>query len=65
MTLYDLFNLFTDDFQEVEIYDLGSDESVYIGTITDCPSKFLSYEVMSIDTIYEETEKLTINIEMD
>ena len=65
MTLYDLFNLFTDDFQEVEIYDLGSDESVYIGTITDCPSKFLSYEVMSIDTMCEETEKLTINIEMD
>lgn len=65
MTLYDLFNLFTDDFQEVEIYDLGSDESVYIGMIADCPSKFLSYEVMSIDTMFEPTEKLVINIEMD
>lgn len=62
MTVYDLTFLFTEDSQEIAIYGLDSEKTLYQGTIYDMDYKYNALEVCSIDCI--ENNVLTINVEM-
>lgn len=61
--VYDLAGLFTDSCQKVDIYSLTEQKVVFRGTLED--AMFSSYGtclVESIDTLYDPTDVLTINI---
>ena len=60
MTVYDLIDLFVEDYQKVAIYDLSIGEIVYKGTIDDMDYEYKVLEIMSIDCI--ENNILTINV---
>ena len=63
MTVYDLLNLFTEDSQWIELYDLNKNEviaSMEAGEIL--ANGYGDYEIMTIDTITSDSSHLVINI---
>ena len=62
ITLAMLIELFMEDFQRVVIYSTDENKDVYKGTIEDLPAELLDTIVQSIDSIYEPTDTITINI---
>ncbi len=64
MTVYDIMDLFIDDSQYIELYDIETDNVVYSGEFCDMPEEFEDREVCSIDNIYKGNEGVvTLNIE--
>lgn len=65
-TVYDFLDHFCDaDSQQVAIFDLKKGEEIYRGTRDEMPSDIQDLEVCSIDTLYEPTTVLTLNVETD
>lgn len=64
MTVRDLSDLFTDpDFQQVAVYSLDHEKVVYSGDIREIAfGIYGDREIESIDTLFEKTDTLTINI---
>lgn len=66
VTIYDFIDLFTDPkLQQIEIYSLGKETTVYEGTLGDetLYDEFGAYEIRSIDTLFYPSDKITINID--
>lgn len=59
-----LSGLFTDeDFQNVDLYSLSKEKVVFSGTIREASlSEFGNYMIESIDTLFEPSNVLVINI---
>ncbi len=65
-TVYDFLDHFCDpDSQNVAVFDLKKGEEIYRGTRDEMPSEIQDLEVLSIDTLYEPTTVLTLNVEPD
>lgn len=64
MTIYDFNELFTDpSFQKVQIWSLKKEETVYVGMLDEASlGEFGDYTIKSIDTLFEPSNTLTINI---
>lgn len=65
MVLINLVELFTEDVQEVELYDIQNDKVVYQGMVCDIPIEYDHCTVETIDTLHNATTTLTINISLD
>ena len=66
ITVNDFLDLFCEpDKQEVAIYDLNDNvsEEIYRGTLDDMPTDIQNLEICSIDTIYDATKVITINVD--
>lgn len=62
--VYDFLGIFCDpNDQQVAIFDLTKGEEIYRGTRDEMPTVIRNLEVCSIDTLYEATTVLTINVE--
>lgn len=65
-TVYDFLGNFCDpDDQQVAIFDLSKGDEIYRGTRDEMPSDIQNLEVLSIDTLHEATQVLTLNVETD
>lgn len=65
MTIYDFNELFTDPcFQKVQIWSIKKEKTVFIGTLDEASfGEFGDCVIESIDTLFEPSDTLTINIE--
>ncbi len=63
MILEDLIDLFTDSVQKIKVYSIEKEKDVYEGRADDCPDELLDKEVCSIDTIFNPTDTIVINVE--
>lgn len=52
-------------FQEFTIYDVDKGENVFTGYIEDCPEEYIDAEICSIDTINEDSPRLTFNVTLE
>lgn len=66
MTLDQFLELFTDDAQQVEIWDCDYDRVVFRGSVSELGYESeidtTKYEVTSLDTIWEPTTTITVNV---
>lgn len=63
-TVYDFLDKFCDpDDQQVAIFDLAKSEEIYRGTRDKMPSDIQDLEILSIDTLHEATNVLTLNVD--
>lgn len=63
MTVRDLCELF-DYFQEIEIYDISTQEVQFEGSVDEVASSdYFDEEIMSIDALEKGSNVLTLNIE--
>lgn len=63
-TVRDLLSLFTEKtWQKVNIWDVDTNETIVRGlTIYEIDDKILDLEIESIDTMFNETQFLSINV---
>lgn len=62
ITVYGFRNLFIDDMQELEIFDNESASVVWHGYAFEVPDDYDDLEIDSIDTIFDPTKVITINV---
>lgn len=62
ISVRDFTRLFTENVQEISIFDLESGMTVWTGYIYDLPEKYEDYEIDSLDVLFEATKCITINI---
>lgn len=66
MTIGTLLDLFTETYQQVEIFDIGESSVVFTGDVDEIAyTEYWDVEIMSIDTLEPNAEVLTINIDTD
>ena len=59
----DLLELFTEDCQSIELYDADNYTTVFEGTADEASlTEYAEWEIASIDTLFNPTEVLVINI---
>lgn len=63
MTVYDFYNLLTDNC-EINIYDLTKEETIFSGWTDEIPEEIAEMEVFSIDSP-DGSEMFTINIDTE
>ena len=63
MTVYDLMDLFSDIWGELEIYDLESEKTVFKGDYSDIPENLDNADIMSID--WPNGSTLVINVSLE
>lgn len=64
MKIYNLCNLFTDDWQPISIWSLDLEKEIYHGTARDIPYEIEEMEICSIDTLFDGTDGcITINVD--
>ena len=64
MTVYDFVGLITDpSFQTICVYSLEKEKNVYLGSADRIPAYLQNEEVQSIDTLFNDTVVLTINVD--
>lgn len=66
MTVEEIMELFVDDSQEIELWDINKEETVFKGDYRDLHDDNLLYaEVSSIDNIYPNNKGIiTFNVEV-
>lgn len=62
MTLYDFIELLTEDMQDIELWDCDEEKVVYKGMANDIPTHLGYREIQGIDSIFNPTTTITINI---
>jgi hypothetical protein len=62
MTIFDLLELLSDT-ATVEVFSLDKAETVYKGFSDEIPEEIVEQEIASIDTVFPESQHLTINID--
>ncbi|MBQ2636662.1 MAG: hypothetical protein IJG09_08215 [Methanobrevibacter sp.] len=62
ITVYGFRNLFIDDMQELAIFDNESGQVVWTGYAYQMPDEYDDLEIDSIDTIFDPTKVITINV---
>lgn len=63
MTIMDIMNMFTErDLQNIYIYDLDTDETLFDGLYWDMPFYLKHYSISSIDNL-NDSDILTINVD--
>lgn len=60
--IYEFLDLFTDNCQEISLWDLDEEKEVFRGTISELPDDLEDYELCSIDPICTPTTVITLNI---
>ena len=65
MVLINLVELFTEDVQKVELFNIRNDKVVYQGMVCDIPIEYDYCTVETIDTLHSATNIITINISLD
>lgn len=60
--IYEFVDLFTENFQEISIWDLDAEKEIYRGTIDDLPDNLDDYAIMTIDALSTPTTVITINV---
>lgn len=63
MTIWDFVDLLTDDAQKIELFGCNSGETIYEGWANDLPNEYGGMELLSIDTLFDPTTKLTLNVD--
>lgn len=62
-TIYDwIFYCTEAQFCNVALYDNDIGDTVFVGSLSEVPEKYQSYEVQSFDPVDRETTCLTLNI---
>ena len=62
MTISELCELFSDSAM-VEVFSLDRCEPIYIGFADEIPDEIGAQEIASIDPVFSESQRLTINID--
>lgn len=62
MTVWGFIDLLTDDAQKIELFGCNSGETLYEGWANDLPNEYGGMEILSIDTLFDPTTKLTLNV---
>jgi hypothetical protein len=62
MTVYEFCELLTDS-AKIEVFSFKKRNTVFFGWSDEIPEKIGSEEVTSIDSVFPESQHLTINIE--
>jgi len=66
LTVNDIINLTLDpEAQKFSVYNTTTGNTIFTGYIDYCPDEILEEQCVSIDTLYEPTDTLTVNIDMD
>lgn len=53
------------DWQDIEIYDIDKNKTVYRGYYADIPEKYDNAEVISFDIVDTHTDHITFNVSLE
>ena len=65
ITVRDFLKMFTEKSQEVSIFDYNIGEEIAHGQYDDLSDEILDSRIDSIDTLYEKTDYLTLNLTLE
>ena len=65
ITVYEFMTMFVEeDTQKFRLWDINKEEIIFVGTLNDLNENLYDVVVTSIDNLTENSNRITLNIEM-